>query len=788
MQFLMDMKIWRTGMRLSGLRAPGGAVVVAAAVALLWWLAAIDAGSPLAAGPHAASLDSDYAGSTTCQSCHEEQYARWRRSHHALAMQPASKETMLGGFDNAVFDHHGVKSRFFRRNGKFFVETDGRDGALQQFQLKYAFGIYPLQQYLIAFPDGRLQALSIAWDARPREQGGQRWFHLYPDEKITHTDVLHWTRLQQNWNFMCADCHSTNVHKNYDAGKDRFSTTWSEINVGCEACHGPGAKHLRWAADRKTQGKQAPLEDTAKGFDFRFGNVGAGTQWSIDSATGSAAPQRNPVRSVEVEVCGRCHARRGVVSENWKPGSDLSGQHAVSLLSEGLFEHDGQMRDEVYNYQAFKQSKMYAAGVTCRDCHDPHGATLRAGGTAVCAQCHDAGKFETVRHHFHVGVDPPVTCISCHMPKRTYMVVDPRHDHSFRIPRPDLSVSLGTPNACNDCHKDKTAKWAAQAVERWYGPKRKGFQNYASAFHAARTGKAGAAALLKDVAADPAAPAIARATAYAELGPLLSPGLMEQFRKGFADPDPLVRIGALRGLEQLPPRFRWPLASALLADPIRAVRLEAASFLAPVPPGQLNEDSQRAFDRAAEEYIAARRLNADRPEARSALGNFLAQRGRTDEAEAEFQAALRLEPSFVRAAVNLADLYRRLQRDHDAEATLRRSLAVAPRDAAVRYALGLALVRLKRMGEALEMLRIASELEPGEARYAYVYAIALDSMNRRTEALGVLHANVERHPHDVSSLSALVSIHRETGDMKAAQAYAKRLERISGSRGDGGRE
>lgn len=162
-------------------------------------------------------------------------------------MDHATNQSVRGDFNDAVLEYAGTRSRFFRRDRKFLVETDGPDGKPATFDIKYTFGLDPLQQYLIEFPDGRIQALSIAWDTRPKDQGGQRWFHLYPDAAITSNDPLHWTRLNQNWNFMCSECHSTGVHKNYDAANNRFATKFAEISVGCEACHGAGSRHIAWA-------------------------------------------------------------------------------------------------------------------------------------------------------------------------------------------------------------------------------------------------------------------------------------------------------------------------------------------------------------------------------------------------------------------------------------------------------------------------------------------------------------------------------------------------------------
>jgi predicted CXXCH cytochrome family protein len=690
-------------------------------------------------------------------------------------MAHATKDTVLGDFNDASFDYFGVHSRFFRDGDKFMVETDGPDGKLASFEVKYTFGLDPLQQYLVEFPDGRIQALALAWDSRPKEQGGQRWFHLYPHEEIRHDDILHWTKLNQNWNFMCAECHSTGVRKNYDAAKDRFATSWAEISVGCETCHGQGSAHVAWANDRQSWWTYKD-NNADKGLLVRF-DERSGVTWGHDAKTGTPLRSAPPaaVRK-EVETCGLCHARRGMISENWEPGRPLSDTHLVAALAQGLYQPDGQMLDEVYNYGSFKQSKMYAAGVTCSDCHDPHSAKLRFAGDKVCLQCH-TDTYASPAHNHHEGVTPAVTCVSCHMPERTYMVVDKRHDHSFRVPRPDLSDKLGTSNACTDCHKDKSASWAAAAIEGWFGPARKGLQSYGEAFHAAWQDAPNAAVLLAAVAADAHAPSFARAGALAALAPHLSPATVDLARKGLGDPDPMVRIAALDMLEGVPPDQLWPVVAPLLSDPIRGVRLRATSLLAGAPTDRLLASERATLDRANAEFIAAQALNADRPEARAALGNFHARRGETREAEAEFQAALRLSPSYGPAGANLADLYRQLGRDADAESVLRKALEVSPRDAGLHHALGLALVRLKRPDEALAELARAAELEPSRARYAYVYAVGLDSVGRRADAISALKDNLARHPNDRDTLSALVSFNREAGDFASALAYAEQLAR-----------
>jgi predicted CXXCH cytochrome family protein len=737
-------------------------------------------------GGDRASRERDYAsatfvGSETCAGCHQAEAKLWSASQHKAAMQHATDKTVLGDFDNSDFEHYGARSRFFRKDGKFWVETDGADGKLAVFEVKYTFGVEPLQQYLIEFPDGRIQALSIAWDSRPKDKGGQRWFHIYPDEEIGHEDILHWTKLNQNWNFMCAECHSTGLRKNYDAKADRFATSWAEISVGCEACHGQGSRHTAWAREQRSWWPFGKREDPGKGL-LALLDERRGVSWPIDPQTGNARRSTAPTTlRKEVETCGLCHARRAAFHEDWMPGQWLSQTHVVEPLARNTYHPDGQIRDveEPYNYTPFKQGKMFAAGVTCSDCHEPHSATLRASGEGVCLQCHAPDKYADVKHRHHATADPAPTCISCHMQSRTYMVVDPRHDHAFRVPRPDLSVSLGTPNACNDCHKDKPPQWAASAVEQWFGPARKGIQTYGAAFHAARTDQADATSLLAILAANQNAPAVARASALSELASRVSPANIGAARAGIADADPMVRIGALDMLENVPPAQIWSLASPLLSDPVRGVRIRTASLLAAVPTANQPEAERARFDQAAMEFVAAQRSNAERPEARTTLANFLARRGQAAEAETEYKAALQLSPQYTTAAINLADLYRQLGRDSEGEGILRSTIVASPRDAAVYHALGLTLTRLKRPSEALAAFQQATELEPYSPQYAYVYAVALHSGDRREEAMVVLKEALKSHPNDRSILSALVSFNRAAGDASAALGYAERLAVIT---------
>ncbi|MCK6370524.1 MAG: tetratricopeptide repeat protein, partial [Gammaproteobacteria bacterium] len=695
-------------------------------------LTAITAGSLAACAPATPPPPPTFAGSTACADCHAQPYASWRGSQHALAMQEATEATVLGDFDDATITAHGVTSRFFRRDGRFVINTDGPDGQPADFELKYTFGVAPLQQYLVPFPDGRLQALGIAWDARPAEAGGQRWFHLYPDQTLKAGNPLHWTGLDQNWNYQCADCHSTNLRKNYDADKGRFTTTWSEISVGCEACHGPASNHVAWARKDLGWHALAATRGLANALDER-----RGVNWAPREA-GTAARSAPRATSREIDTCARCHARRGQYSDDIHAGQPWLDAFRPALIEPGLYFPDGQQRDEVYTWGSFVQSRMHAAGVTCADCHEPHTQRLRAPGNGVCAQCHAPAVFDTAEHHHHPAGSAGTQCIACHMPATTYMVVDPRHDHSLRIPRPDLSVGMGTPNACGGCHDERGARWAAAAVARWYPDRRPGFQTFAVAFATAERGEPAAAAKLIAIMEDPAQPALVRASALARATRYPSQEVIAATIRALADPDALVRATAAGSLAAATPAERAEGLAPLLRDPVRLVRMAAARGLVGEPQERLLGEEPAAFAAALEEWVAGQRFNADRPEALTNLGTLALERGAPRQAVFAFRRALALDPSFTQAAVNLADLHRAGGDEVSAERVLRRALERNPDDAAARHALGLSLVRQGRSNDALAELRRAYQLAPEAARFAFVYAVALHDTGQPAAAIATL--------------------------------------------------
>ncbi len=720
------------------------------------------------AGCRPAAPEVRYVGAATCSTCHAAVAAQWQRSHHALAMQEPTDTTVLGDFDDATFTYAGTTTTFSKQEGRFRVRTDGPDGRLHDYPVAYTFGATPLQQYLLPLPGGRLQALSIAWDSRPARTGGQRWFHLYPGEAVTAGDLLHWTGPFQNWNHLCADCHSTNLKKNYDPQRRVFETTWTDLNVACEACHGPASAHLGWAAAPDTTARTA----RDRGLVVDLG-VDAWS-WRIDPATGIAARTAPRPPDVLIETCSRCHARRTVLTEDPPFGTPFLDTYRPDLLEAPLYHADGQIRDEVYVYGSFLQSKMYRAGVTCINCHEPHGLQLRATGNALCGQCHSAANYDTTAHHRHAPGTPGAQCVNCHMPATTYMQVDPRRDHGFKVPRPDLTEPVGVPNACNGCHTGQSSAWAARHIAQWFGPARP--PAFAPAFHAAETGTPDAGTRLLAVAQDSTWPVIVRASALQRLAPYLDPTGLPAVRRAVHHEAPLIRLAAVALLERLPPEDRWAEAAPLLRDPLRAVRLEAARVLAPVAGRvRLTGAGHAALDAAVREYSHALTIHADRPSAQVSLGLLYAAQGHFEAAEAAYRTALSLAPGFTQASVNLADLYRMQQRDDEGRRVLEAGLAVTPDDAALHHTLGLLLVRLGRSPEALEALGKAHTLQPENTRYRYVYAVALNGAGRPDKALALLEATPPAEAANRDLLLLRAMLYRDRGRRTDALSLAHRI-------------
>jgi predicted CXXCH cytochrome family protein len=690
--------------------------------------------------PSELAARAEFVGSEACAGCHAEAYEDWRDSHHRHAMAPAAQHSVLGDFRDATFEYFGTTTRFYTRAGEYYVATDNAAGEIEEFKIAYTFGFTPLQQYLIELPKGRLQALSIAWDSRPAAEGGQRWYHLYPDERIDHDDPLHWTGAFQNWNSRCASCHSTDLAKNYDRAGNRYTTRWAEIAVGCESCHGPGARHLAWAAG-----------------DASIAERGLGTSLAaVWQPSAGERPSRAEagMLSPQLQVCSACHSLRTELAHR-DPGAAFADGYALSPLRDGLYFPDGQMREEVYVTGSFLQSKMHANAVSCTNCHEPHGGRLHIEGNGLCLQCHEARAFETEAHHFHEPGTIGAQCVSCHMSQRAYMGIDVRHDHSFRVPDPRASVALGVPNACTGCHTDRSDEWAAAFVTERTGRTEPRY-GHAALLAAARGGDAAVAPALAAFARDADAPAILRATALLESARFPSQAHLRAVIDALGARDPLVRASAASAIGFLGPGERLQTLGGMLDDPVKSVRLAVARALIDVPAGQASGLQPRLRERLAE-LERSLLYNADLPEAMTELGLVYAARGELAQARDALLHALELAPRYLGALLNLADVYRALGRDDLGQPLLAAALEEYPESGDAHHALGLLYVRAGRASDSLPLFARAAELAPENAQYALVHAVALFELGRREQAIAALEAAAERFPSDSRIGNALQS-------------------------------
>ena len=466
------------------------------------------------------------------------------------------------------------------------------------------------------------------------------------------------------------------------------------------------------------------------------------------------------------------------MSEHVVPGQPIGNSHRVALLEERLYFSDGQPNDETYVYGSFLQSKMYHKGVTCSDCHEPHSLKLRAPRDEVCYQCHQPSKYAKTEHHFHPLDSKGASCIECHMPVKTFMVVDPRHDHSFRIPRPDLSEALNSPNTCTQCHSDKTAKWAAAKVKQWYAKTPQGFQDYAELLQAVRQGDPAVRDALLAYVSDESHPAIVRATLVTLLPGYLSRQTADVLTAMTSASDPLIRRAAAEAFSNVDPRVRAQWLGPLLTDAIKDVRISAARALADVDAQTIPPDVQISLQLALDEYIATQTLNADRPEAHINLGLLAVAQRDPVKAETEYKKAMKLDLSFVPAIVNLVDLYRATDRDAEAETILRDAITKYPDQPALLHSLGLLLVRQQKLADSMKLLKRAAELAPEDARYTYVYAVALHSSGKADAAIAQLKKVLQHHPYNRESLWAIYSFYNEQGETSEAQAYLQTLQQL----------
>jgi tetratricopeptide (TPR) repeat protein len=799
----------RLSMRAVAILAVGGLLLIGGGFVFADWWVVVPEGTT-----------AKYVGRQSCVQCHTKQAQDWTGSHHDRAMDLATPETVLGDFNNAELTHFGITSRLFRKDGKFMAHTEGPDGEMQDFEIKYVFGVDPLQQYMVEFdrpaemPDSeiaRLQVLRISWDTHRKQ-----WFYLSPpdvDERLAPTDDLHWTGVAQRWNNMCADCHSTNLQKNFDVESKTYHTTFSEIDVSCEACHGPGSVHVELAQKKRL------FWDRKRGYGL--------------------AKLKQESSEAQIQACAPCHSRRRIVHPDFRPGENYYDYFANELPSALTYFADGQIMDEVYEHGSFIQSKMYHKNIRCSDCHDPHSTKLIHQGNQVCTSCHQhpAGKYDGPAHHRHNPDGTGASCVECHMPQTTYMDVDPRRDHSLRVPRPDLSVKLGTPNACTRCHLDinkiseeKRPKlkqykdwilaarggdeeikqelnrldvWARDFVVQWYGDKHSGESNFAEAISASWDGKPEAVEPLSKLLRDRQLPAIVRAMAANELmryGTRESlPISIEACRRALSDPDPLVRAAAVARFEPVVPTvgnrrlsdeelghvisLTRPLIkelAPLLEDPVRLVRTEAGRVLARVPPQVLPHvttgPQRNVMNAAIEEFKAGLMVNNDRAASHLMLGILYENLGDDIRAEQAYRTAIHVEPGVTGPRTNLAAMYDRMAeaaQQQGQQAVTQRDRASVDRHAEVVVRHRLAAMDLRK--EEMKLLKRDALLVPNNADVQYRYAMSAYLNGDEAEAEKSLLRALELEPNTSEFVLMLALLYQKQQRWPESLSYAKRL-------------
>ncbi|MCY1416746.1 putative PEP-CTERM system TPR-repeat lipoprotein [compost metagenome] len=435
---------------------------------------------------------------------------------------------------------------------------------------------------------------------------------------------------------------------------------------------------------------------------------------------------------------------------------------------------------------------MYAAGVACTDCHDPHTTKVKIEGNGLCQQCHNpipparfpslqAKNYDSPEHHHHQAGSQGAQCVNCHMPAQTYMVVDPRRDHSFRRPRPDLDAQTDSPDACTACHKDKEPVWAAKAIEGWFGtPQRP--PHYGQALHAGRTGQADALPQLSALISDLGKPAIVRATAAEQLAAMGEPAL-PSLAQALKDDNAMVRAYAASGFTRQKPVERVKYLLPLLHDDNLAVRDEALRALAGISLIALPEAEREPYKAALADYERRLRGNADLPGNRLNLAVLLERDGRQQDALEQYRQALKLDPYFAPARVNLVTLANSMLRQDEAEQVLREGVALKDMPVTdhgnIAYMLALLLVERNMMDEALPLLETAAKELPQNARIRYNQGLLLMQMHRRVEALAALKAGLEQAPDDADLLYAMVYLHGSAGLQQEAIKYVRQLEKAA---------
>ncbi|TNJ43160.1 tetratricopeptide repeat protein [Tamlana fucoidanivorans] len=684
--------------------------------------------------------DSHFLGDEKCKACHDAEYKLWQGSHHDKAMQEVKASTVLGDFNNVTFKSQGVTSRFYKKGEDYYVNTEGPDGKYHDYNIVYVFGITPLQQYIVKFPNGHYQCLRTAWDTEKN-----KWFDLYPDFKVVHSEWLHWSRGGLNWNTMCSDCHSTNVRKNYDLQTHSYDTKYALINVSCEACHGPGKTHVE---------QVNKLGDAYKGAGDLKMTPGIDSEELIDQ-------------------CARCHIRREQITEYFNFEGSLLDHYFPQLIEENLYYPDGQILDEVYVYGSFVQSKMYQNGVMCTDCHNPHSLKLKFEGNKLCAQCHVPETYDTPSHHFHESGTESAQCVNCHMTGKYYMGNDFRRDHSFRIPRPDLSLKYGSPNACKQCHDDKDDAWAWENYQALFGkPKNKHFSELLAP---GITGAEHGIESLMELVLDTIYPEISRASAVKSMTNYLNPEVINNMLRFLNDDSALVRGATLDVLGSLDSPDYLEYYLPLLKDEKRAVRVKTFFALGAFDELQIPQAYKEVYSKVKKEFNASLNVTSDFVGGRVKRANYELKKGNLLEAIKWYEKALEIDNINNIARTNLANLYYRNGDFEKAEQAFKTIIKQEPDFGQTYFSYALLLAELNRYDEAIAQMKLAIDRMPNNIRLYYNLSLLYDKSNDLKNAEKYAALGLKKAPQNESLLYMLAYVYSKSGDIQKATNVCETL-------------
>lgn len=693
------------------------------------------------------SFNNAYIGDQSCKKCHTSEHHQWKQSDHYMSMLPANDSTVKGDFNNVTFTADGVTSKFYKRGTKFIINTEGADGKNHDFEVKYIFGYKPLQQYLINFPGGRMQVPRLSWDVNSK-----KWFNQYAGQKIPSHDWLHWTGNSQNWNTMCASCHSTNLHKNYDTKTDTYKTSYSIINVSCESCHGAGQKHLVY--------------------------VNSDNYKSGDKVTGSFLKLGKKSGQLEqINTCAPCHARISEISPKHIDSPEIMDNYIPEIPETENFHADGQVDDEDYIYTSFLQSKMFSKGVKCSNCHNPHSTKLKHNiGNETCIQCHKPAKYDTPKHTFHTMGTKGASCVNCHMPGKLFMGNDFRHDHSFRVPRPDLSIKYGTPNACSNCHKDQSEKALADAVVKWYGPNRK--YHFANDLIPGSKLDSNSEPHLTKLINDKNTPDIIKATAAFYLGSITTPTSLNTLLSCLNQKDAQVRYRALRSLSNFPPTNWIEKAAPLLSDKVRAVRIAAADLLITVPKDQIPSQYNEAFYLADKELLSYLRYQTDFSAGNIMLADYYLKLQDYSNAESFYLKGLRKDSQMNYALLNLSSLYNVVGKNEASLQMLKRALANDATNERIYYNMALLYNEMNDKPAAEKSFAKAIALKSQNPRVYYNYGLMLNANQKYKEAEAIFLKGIAINPETPDLYYGLTFVYIQSNNKAKAQQTAFQLKQM----------